>query len=62
MTYGNTYNILVRQRKPLTKGRMDMEENMTDYQFKKLIQMVLMILEKSSSLDEAIAEVKKLME
>ncbi len=39
-----------------------MEENMTDYQFKKLIQMVLMILEKSSSLDEAIAEVKKLME
>ena len=41
---------------------MDMEENMTDYQFKKLLQMVLMILEKSSSLDEAIAEVKKLME
>ena len=39
-----------------------MEGNMTDYQFKKLLQMVLMILEKSSSLDEAIAEVKKLME
>ena len=39
-----------------------MEENMTDYQFKKLLQMVLMILEKSSSLDEVIAEVKKLME
>ena len=37
-------------------------EKMTDYQFKKIIQMVLSILKKCSSLDEAIKEIEALLE
>ena len=37
-----------------------MVETMTDMQFKKLLQMVLIILRKSDSLEEAIKEVEEL--
>lgn len=37
-----------------------MEERMTDFQFNKLIQMVLEIMKSSKSLDEAIAKVERL--
>ena len=37
-----------------------MEEQMTDYQFRRLLEMVSVILKKSKSLEEAIAEVEKL--
>ena len=37
-----------------------MEERMTDFQFNKLLQMVLEIMKSSKSLDEAIAKVKRL--
>ena len=37
-----------------------MEERMTDFQFNKLIQMVLEIIKSSKSLDEAIAKVERL--
>jgi hypothetical protein len=39
---------------------MDNEEIMTDFQFRKLLEMVLIILKKSDSLDEAIKEVEEL--
>lgn len=35
-----------------------MEERMTDFQFNKLLQMVLEIMKSSKSLDEAIAKVE----
>ena len=38
-----------------------MEERMTDYQFKKLLEMVLTILKKSKDLDEAIKEIEALL-
>ena len=47
----NTYRILKENR---------MEERMTDFQFNKLIQMVLEIMKSSKSLDEAIAKVERL--
>ena len=37
-----------------------MEERMTDFQFNKLIQMVLEIMKSSKSLDVAIAKVERL--
>ena len=37
------------------------ENRMTDYQFKKIIQMVLSILKKCNSLDEAIKEIEDLL-
>ena len=37
-----------------------MEERMTDFQFNKLLQMVLEIMKSSKSLDEAIAKVERL--
>ena len=37
-----------------------MEEQMTDFQFVKLLQMVLEILKASKTLDEAIAKVERL--
>ncbi len=37
-----------------------MEERMTDFQFNKLLQMVLEIIKSSKSLDEAIAKVERL--
>ena len=37
-----------------------MEELMTDFQFNKLLQMVLEIMKSSKSLDEAIAKVERL--
>ena len=37
-----------------------MEERMTDFQFNKLLQMVLEIMKSSNSLDEAIAKVERL--
>lgn len=37
-----------------------MEERMTDFQFNKLLQMVLEIIKSSKSLDEAIAKVEGL--
>ena len=37
-----------------------MEERMTDFQFNKLMQMVLEIMKSSKSLDEAIAKVERL--
>ena len=37
-----------------------MEERMTDFQFNKLLQMVLEIMKSSKSLDEAIAKVELL--
>ena len=37
-----------------------MEEQMTDLQFVKLLQMVLEILKASKTLDEAIAKVERL--
>ncbi len=39
-----------------------MEENMTDFQFKKLLEMVLAILKKSKDIDEAIKEIEALLE
>ena len=35
---------------------------MTDYQFKKIIELVLSMVENSKSLDEAIEKIKKLLE
>ena len=37
-----------------------MEERMTDFQFNKLLQMVLEIIKSSKSLDEAIAKIERL--
>ena len=37
-----------------------MDERMTDFQFNKLLQMVLEIMKSSKSLDEAIAKVERL--
>ena len=37
-----------------------MEERMTDFQFNKLLQMMLEIMKSSKSLDEAIAKVERL--
>ena len=37
-----------------------MEERMTDFQFNKLLQMVLEIMKSSKSLDEAIATIERL--
>ena len=37
-----------------------MEERLTDFQFNKLLQMVLEIMKSSKSLDEAIAKVERL--
>ena len=37
-----------------------MEERMTDFQFNKLLQMVLEIMKSSKSLDEAIEKVERL--
>lgn len=37
-----------------------MKERMTDFQFNKLLQMVLEIMKSSKSLDEAIAKVERL--
>lgn len=39
-----------------------MNEKMTDYQFKKIIELVLSMVENSKSLDEAIEKIKKLLE
>lgn len=39
-----------------------MNEGMTDYQFKKLLEMVLMLLEDSDDLEEAKRKVGKLLE
>ena len=36
-----------------------MEEGMTDFQFKKLLEMILMILEGSETKEEAIEKVKQ---
>jgi len=37
-----------------------MNEQMTDFQFRRLLEMVLAILKKSDNLEEAIAEIEKL--
>lgn len=39
-----------------------MEENMTDFQFKKLLEMILMILEGSETKEEAIEKIKALID
>ena len=39
-----------------------MEDQMTDLQFQKLLEMVLTILRKSKSLDEAIADIEQLLD
>ena len=39
-----------------------MNEQMTDFQFRKLLEMVLTILRKSNSLEDAIREIEKLTE
>ena len=39
-----------------------MEDEMTDYQFKKLLEMVMMLLEDSDNLDQAKQKVVKLLE
>lgn len=38
-----------------------MEENMTDFQFKKLLQMILQILEDCESIEEAREKIKALL-
>lgn len=38
-----------------------MEEGMTDFQFKKLLEMILMILEGSETKEEAIEKIKALI-
>lgn len=38
-----------------------MEDGMTDFQFKKLIEMVLMILESSKTKEEAVEKIKALI-
>ena len=38
------------------------EQNMTDLQFTKLLQMVLEILKSSKDLDEAVSKIEKLLE
>lgn len=38
-----------------------MEQGMTDFQFKALIEMVITILKKSESVDEAIQELETLI-
>ena len=37
-----------------------MEAQMTDFQFRKLLRMVLIILKKSKSLEEAIEDIREL--
>lgn len=37
-----------------------MKEQMTDFQFRRLLEMVLAILRKSDNLEEAIKEIEKL--
>ena len=37
-----------------------MAEQMTDFQFRRLLEMVLAILKKSNNLEEAIEEIEKL--
>ena len=37
-----------------------MENQMTDFQFRRLLEMVLTILKKSDNLEEAIQEIEKL--
>lgn len=37
------------------------ENEMTDFQFKKILEMVLAILKKSNSLEEAIKEIEELL-
>jgi hypothetical protein len=39
-----------------------MEEIMTDYQFKKLLQMVLEIMKSSENLEEATCKIEALLE
>ena len=39
-----------------------MSEQMTDMQFQKLLRLVLTILKKSKTLDEAIADIEALLE
>ena len=39
-----------------------MSEQMTDFQFRKLLAMVLTILKKSDNLEDAIKEIEKLAE
>ena len=47
---------------PGQAGKGDaMEENMTDLQFNKLFEMVLMILDGCKDLDEAKEKIKKLL-
>jgi len=38
-----------------------MEKVMTDFQFKKIIQMVLAILERSTDLQDAVDQINKLL-
>lgn len=38
-----------------------MDEGMTDFQFKKLLEMILMILEGSETKEEAIEKIKALI-
>ncbi len=44
------------------RKEITMEEIMTDYQFKTLLQMVLTILEDSKDLEDAKAKIKALLE
>lgn len=39
-----------------------MEENMTDFQFRTILEMILKILEGSKDLEEAKASISKLLE
>ena len=39
-----------------------LSEQMTEFQYQKFLQMILVILKKSKTLDEAIGEVEQLLE
>ena len=45
-----------------TEWETDLQIRMTDLQFQKLLEMVLTILRKSKSLDEAIADIEQLLD
>ena len=46
---------------PARSARKDMEKVMTDFQFRKIIQMVLAILERSKDLQDAVEQIKNLL-
>lgn len=45
-----------------TRKEIDMEEPMTDYQFKTILKIILDILDSSENIEEAREKIRKLLE